>query len=234
MRIDHRPYRQVQGHRIAGLWLLLCLLPLRTTAQTEDFGTEYSLSWERNVTKGGKLSLSESVRLADNSRRYRRSATEIGFDQRLLQRRLKPYGGKLSAGMSYVFVNKDNFKGANYNRHRVKLRMSASQSLGVVQLHYRLMYQHTYRTDKHTHKDHLRNRLKVSYNDKTSPWSFYLSEECFTRLNNRNTIDEWRTQLGTEYRIGRRNSVELYLRHAREQGMANPETLYMAGLGYCF
>lgn len=211
---------------------MLLWSPLVTWAQSNDFGTEYSLSWQRKVTDGGNLSLSESLRMADNSRRYSRSATEIGYDQSLLRSQLKPLGVKWSAGASYVFLNKDNFKGDYIKRHRMKVHTTASYTLGSWQLQYRLMYQYSHRIEKKTHKDHIRNRLRLRYHNKGSRWSFNLSEECFVRLNQRNAIDEWRTQLSTEYRLGKHNSIELNFRRSQEWQVKKPETLYLIGVGY--
>ena len=223
-------------HSITTLVILFtaAVWPSLLFGQTSDFGTEYGISWSVKPLKGGELTLGESIRLTDNSSRYSRSASKVEYNQAFLRSRLKPIGMRVSAGASYELIHRASFKGSQYFRHRIKLQAAARKKMGDFQMQYRFVWQNTYRPDKHDHRNHLRNRLKLSYSQADSRWGFYLSEEMFYRLDSKNKIDEWRTQMGATYRIDKNKSIDLNLRRAEEWQVKNPETLYLVGLGLNF
>ena len=82
------------------------MLPAIAGAQQHDFATEIQASYGLKPYRGGSITLSEKVRLADLSSRYSQSKTALVVQQTVLKRRLDLYDMRLRIGGGYTFINR--------------------------------------------------------------------------------------------------------------------------------
>lgn len=212
-----------------------------STAQNVDFGSELAVSFSKEFGRGWEWNVDEEVRLNQNSMHYCKSETSAGLDYALWRDALDVYGLKMKIGANYAFINRYNNDNYYENQNRLNLNFNVAKEYGYWKLALRSRLQTTYRDENHGNyswnpKMYLREKLELSYEFPTRPWKFFVSEETFLRLNNPqgNYIDEWRTRIGTTYRVNRNSRISLYLKMANEWQVKNPQSFYAVGLEYEF
>lgn len=215
--------------------LLLC--PLPSIAQNNDFGTEYELSYSLKPWKGGELSLSEELRLKDNSRRYAKSETGIMLQHALLRHTLRNLDMKWRIGGGYSFINRQSQQYQISNQHRFTLQSSLTKDWRDWRFGFRTRMQTTLRNpNTGSYSDnpqtYLRIRLSARHSIPNSPWAIALSEEGFACIFRPKgaRIDECRTMLSATYDIDHRKALTIYAKLSQEFQVKKPETFYALGL----
>ncbi|MFM2290534.1 MAG: hypothetical protein RIS29_347 [Bacteroidota bacterium] len=79
-----------------------------------------------------------------------------------------------------------------------------------------------------------RNKLKIQYDIRSIPVTPSVSVESFYQLNNPsgNMFDEIRYTLSLQYRLSKKQSVEVFGLKAPELNVTNPATKYVVGVNY--
>ena len=146
------------------LFSLLVLLPLAASAQSDDFGLDFSLEAQKKLSKQWSLSLESELRTRDNTKTVDRWS--VGFD---LDYKLAKW---LKASAGYVFLYNHNErisyyevtddavidgdaevgdpkKSADYwgTRHRFNLSLTGNQKFGNFKFSLRERWQYTYRPE---------------------------------------------------------------------------------------
>lgn len=167
---------------------------------------------------------------------------------------------KIDAGYKYILghtldetTRKGNIIPSYWiNRHRAYLSVSGKLKLGRFGLSLRERYQFTHRIgkwvpkfasdgvtsksdewisskDKHT----LRSRLFCEYSIKKSRFTPFVSVEVYDNLSSGFEVEKCRYTVGSEYKINKRNRLELFYRFI--QGVeAGEENTNVIGVGYSF
>lgn len=221
--------------------IVLLLLSLAAHAQTSDFGTELEASATFKLTKGTELTLSEELRMKDNSHRYAKSETSAALQYALLRKPLKQYDMRWRIGGGYSFINRQNSEYRFSSQHRLMVQTSLSKDWSSWRLSARMRYQSTWRNPaagsfQVNPQQYLRLRLSARYSPAATPWQLTLSEEVFCRIADPrgSLIDESRTQLSATYDLNKHHSITLYGKIAQELQVANPGRFFALGISYDF
>ena len=237
---------------IIGLCVMACLMPSVAVAQSDDFGVWTSLSAKKKLAKGVNLSAEAEYRTRDGLKNSERWAGNIGVDVRLL-----PWL-KADAGYTYIYQNNptETTKKGNivpsywYSRHRVTASLTGSVKWNRLEFSLRERWQYTYRPEKTvpkfdddgvTPKDDevvkgkgknvLRSRLQVEYNiAKKCPFTPFASCELY---HSGDGLDKTRWTVGTEYKISKKHTVEVYYRYQNRADEDEADN-HVLGLGYTF
>ena len=82
-------------------------------------------------------------------------------------------------------------------------------------------------------KDFLRERLKFNYDIRNFPVDLFVSEEVWYRFNtDENELKKFWTDVGMEWKINKKNAVELFFRLSREINVNNPLHSNIVGLEF--
>lgn len=145
------------------------------------------------------------------------------------------------------------------SKHRVSVSATGQwKPVGGLTLSLRERYQYTYRpeltvgmddgsnkTVNSKSKHILRSRLQADYRPyKKCPWKPYVSYELYSLLSDVNHTkhrtagakfcDKWRLTAGTEFKINKHNSLDLFYRYADTSDIDETETHHTIGLVYSF
>ncbi|MDL2221220.1 DUF2490 domain-containing protein [Parabacteroides sp. OttesenSCG-928-N08] len=214
--------------------ILLLLLPFCLFAQTEKehlAGTSLSVELQKELNRHLRLSLEEEVRLVTNRVGFDRSATSLGLDYSLFNKRFK-------VGAYYTFLYLYNNDYRYEARHRYYLNLSFSQPVNRFNFTWRGRLQGTSRNEskgsyKINPKYVMRHRLQAEYDIMGSPWKPYLSCEVSSELNNPkgNELTKIRYQAGTSWRLNRTDYLEFFLRYDSESDYRD-DNVIMLGIGF--
>ncbi|MDR2039631.1 MAG: DUF2490 domain-containing protein [Bacteroidales bacterium] len=196
------------------LLLILLLFSVSVIAQQRemDGGACLAVEVKKGITRNLDLSVEEEVRLITNNTGFNRSMTTLGADYSLFNRRMK-------VGLYYCYMYVYNSDFYYESRHRVYLSLSYKQPLGNFILSWRGRLQRTYRNEnkgeyKVNPKYILKNKLELEYHILGSRWRPFLSCDLSNTINDPivNEIYRARFQGGTNYRLSRATSLDLFLR----------------------
>ncbi len=215
------------------LALFLLLWSGQLTAQTFETGALLGAEYEMKIMKGWHWGVGGQLRFDHNFTQYNRAKVSVSTDYTFWQKRVK-------IGVGYGFLNYHN-EGVFDNRHRIQAALTLSQKFGNAKLAYRAQFQSTFRDNRRgdyrfNPKTYMRNRLTFSYKIPETAVKLHVSEEFWWRLYHpgNNIIDDLRTELGVEYAINKRHTLDFYLRSQNEVQVSNPRHIIYIGVNYGF
>ncbi len=137
-------------------------------------------------------------------------------------------------------------------RHRIYGSLTGKLKLGRIELSLRERYQFTHRLGKWVpkfaadgttpksdewiapkDKHILRSRVAAEYNIRKSRFTPYASVELYNDLGSRFGVEKVRYTVGSEYKINKKNRVELFYRFVQGVSDGN-ENMNVIGVGYSF
>ncbi len=136
-----------------------------------------------------------------------------------------------NVGLAYTHIYNHNIKKDIYaNRHRYYGYVRFKKKYGNFSYSIREKFQSTYYNEsvesvKYNPQMALRSKAEISYNFKKLSLSPYLNGQIRNSINNPkgNEIDQVRWSFGTEYKINKKFSVDLYYQREFEVNAKNPE-----------
>ena len=235
--------------RIIAALLMLCMACPQLAAQSDDFGVWTSLAAKKKLSKAWTLSAEGEYRTRDGLSATERWAASLGATYRVAS------WLKADAGYTYIYSNHESevTKKGNiipaywYSRHRLTASLTGSLDLGRFALSLRERWQYTYRPEcsvpkydgddgsqkadevvKGKGKNVLRSRLQAEYNIAKCRFTPFASCELY---HSGDGLEKTRWTVGTEYKINKKNGVEVYYRYQNknDDDEANGHVL---GIGY--
>lgn len=212
---------------------ILLLIVITCSAQTRDAGLWLGIKLEKKIHNWAELSLSEEIRFNENFHELGTAFTEMAWSS--------GWHSGFNAGIAYRFIQKRLLDDSYELRHRYHLELSYRYKFNrSLSLTLRERFQNQYKdvnrmADEITKEYALRSKLSLKY----TPFkkiSFDGSLEVYYQLNNPagNEIDNLRYSVGTEYKLSKKQSLELYYLIDQELHVKDPWTSYILGLGYTF
>lgn len=218
---------------IVTLVLFVLAIQAPVLAQTYECGGLLGAEFDFKIVNKLHLSVESEGRFNQNFTNFDRFKLGAGLDYSFWKKRFK-----IAAGADYLVSNQQDYY---ENRGRVQGSLSYTAKIQQFELSYRVRVQSTFYDE--SHKDHkfnpktyLRNRLQVEYNFFEKPLKLYASTEFFLRLyqNDNYIIDEFRTQLGMNYKFNAHNSLGVFLRADTPIQVKNPDYAFYLGIVYGF
>ncbi len=141
---------------------------------------------------------------------------------------------------NYRIIEKRRLDDSYSIRHRYYFDLSYREKFKPIVVQYRIRFQSQYK-DVYSSSDgmmpeyYLRNKitLKLDLDKKFTP---YIYSELFTPLNKPDGIyiDNVRYCAGTEYKLNRMHSFDIFYMIQKEYNVPDPWTDYILGIGYNF
>ena len=224
-------------------------------AQSDDFGVWTSAEVKKKLFNGFNASLEGEFRTRDGINNVERWSVSAGVDYRLTT------WLKADAGYTLIYKNqpaeftkKGNLVVGYWSpRHRMNLSLTGSLKWNRLEFSLRERYQYTYRPsqsiakydgdDLSKQKDDevkrgkcenmLRSRMMVEWNIRKSPFTPYVSCELYHSMNDNWSLSKTRWTAGTEYKINKKHSLELYYRY-QDHSDDDESNGHVIGAGYTF
>lgn len=231
---------------------------LPATAQSES-GLIISAEAEKKIDSHWSVGLNADMRTRNDFKTMDRWTVGVNADYK--------FNEWLKATAGYVLLNNNFHEKINYkssgaynnwrpsywgNRHRVYASLTGTHKFkNNIRLSLRERWQYTYRPEKSTErwdfdneqwedkvvsgkgKNQLRSRLQVEYDKKKALLTPYASIEFFNSWS----IEDVRYTLGTDIRLNKQHSLQLYYRFKDSRRVNetdyNPDMHYL-GVGYKF
>ncbi len=225
------------------IFLLMCFVILIAKAQTtNDFGIWSSIALSKDLNK--KLTLSGELenRTQDNSSQISRWGAQLGAEYKVV----KP----LSIGFAYQFQYYHDMKYYDFQpRNRFIGYLQGKHKWNNFLFSLRERFQFTTKDESDRIKSSgkidtyninpewiWRNRLKVAYNIPNCRFTPSFSFESFYELNNPdgNQFSGLRYTLGVEYKINKRNFLELSGIYDKEINTDEPTNRCVLSIGYSY
>jgi hypothetical protein len=197
---------------------VLALLPFVPLKAQEggQWGNSVEVELAKKLYKGVNLSFAEEFRTRANFGTVDRFSHTLGLDYQLCS--YVKLGGAYSL-ISYNHPIKDW-----EIRYRYYFYATGIYSFGGFTFSLRERYQSTYREDvaatakRANPKLYLRSRFLLGYDIPNTSLKPYASVELFNSLNNPqgDAMDQVRLVGGVEYKINKRNALDLYYRYANK------------------
>ena len=241
----------MDGKRIIMMCVTLCLALTGANAQGEDFGVWTSISAKKKLSKMWTVSAEGEYRTRDGLNATDRWAANIGVEARLAS------WLKADAGYTYIYSTNptETTKKGNivpmywYSRHRVTASLTGSMNWGRFKFSLRERWQYTYRPElsvpkydgddgsqksdevvKGKGKNVLRSRLKGEYNIAKCRFTPFASCELY---HDGSGLDKTRWTAGTEYKINKKNTLEVYYRFQNKADEDETDN-HVLGIGYTY
>lgn len=202
-------------NRIVLLLAAVFLLTTSLSAQTsdDDWSAQLSVELSKKLSKQLSLSFEEELRMHHNLSEVERSSTALGLAY-------KPFKF-LKASLGYNLMYNHYEKRGEWLwewRHRYHVSLAGDVSWNRFHFSLRERFQSTYRQSKNYQKpkNYLRSRLVAEYDIRKSPFEPYASVEMFYHIHqnpDKQGIDRWRYQLGCQYKLNKKNTLELFYRY---------------------
>ena len=215
-------------------FLIFSLSHLSASAQSDDFGLDFSLEAQKKLSKQWSISLEGEYRSRNNAKTNDRWSIGLGVDYTVLE-------GDAEVG--------DPKKCAQYwgTRHRFNVSLTASQKWGDFKFSLRERWQYTYRPEytvderwsyldqaydgkQHIYsgkgKNVLRSRLQVEYSKKKLPVTPYANVEFFNAWS----LQKTRFTAGLDWDISKQWSISLEGEY-RSRNNAKTNDRWSIGLG---
>lgn len=149
---------------LAALILQSSFFILQSSAQSDDFGLDFSLEAEKKLCKGVDFSLEGEARTQDNTRKMERWTVGGTLGVRLFQNASKTFSLKASAGWKYMW---------KYNLTETKDKYDTAMDGDGNPVEYYEGYNETLASWRHRH----RTSVSLAANYKPNKrWSFQLKE----------------------------------------------------------
>jgi hypothetical protein len=211
-------------------------LPLFSNAQDgtyhtiRDFETWSSINLRYKPTNNIKLSLSQQLRLKDNSSTMDLYFTQLGLDYKL--------ANFLSIGFASRLITENYDQGkikGNESHLRWQADLEFNHSVSRFAFKYRIRYQNKDELQKTTDEIKKTIRLKVAstYNIKNWKLDPTLSAELFNGITNNDGIYKARYTLSSDYKL-KKGSLGAFLRTEKELFGDYPKRTNILGIKYNF
>lgn len=222
--------------------IMICFgfFTIQAMAQNEQYGTWLSIGGEKKINKW-ELSAETELRTIYYLRLVDRWSIGVSADYDLLKQLKLSLGYQLMNSLDY---DKDYVK-SYFIRNRVNASATGKLKWGDFSFSLRERLQFTVKEDRlqtdGTYDDYKinpawvwRNRLLVEYNIPKCKITPSLSAETFYDLNNPdgNAVENVRYMLSFDYKLNKKNHVELYGVVNSELNSDDSEGKYILGLSY--
>ena len=221
-----------------GKWkILIVLLALATSvfAQSEratDMGIILSAKCDAPLTGDLAIGVEEELRFDHNGRQLDRWLNELTLEYPFLHKRMH-------VGLTGGAIRRYNDKGFYENRARVGVDVDYAETYRRFKFSYRSRVMATFRDERVgdyrvNPKLYWRNRVQVSYQVPNSRFKYALSTELHWLLNDpkASVVDNIRTVFSVDYRLSRRQHLELSARMDNDIQVKNPVDRYYLGITY--
>jgi hypothetical protein len=209
---------------------LLFIYPTLLFCQEKDFGIWYNLNSEIGLTKKLNLEMSVTVRTVNRASDIDEGFGEIGLSWDLLK--------FLSLAGSYRLTDKLEGDSKYHVRHKWLADLKGNGDIGNFSFSGRLRFQrqdkmYIEKPDDEIPDYYGRIKFKTKYNIKSFPLDPYMSVETFIRMfaASEKRFDKLRISLGTEYKINKKNSVDLAYLFQRDY-LPNLSDINIISVGY--
>lgn len=234
--------------------MLLMLIPIGTQAQSDEFGTWTSVSFDKKLSKQLSIGTELELRTGNNLKNVDRWSAGISVDYRLAK------WLKASAGYTYLYdyhpeaytfqddgdLNKRTMTYFG-SRHRLSASLTASKDFGKLNISLRERWQYTYRPEQadkrmdYQHADlgysypvkgkasHVwRNRLQLKYkaNNLLRP---YLYGETYVDGSG---FDKLRLSIGTELKLSKKSALNVGYLFQKPFGDDDELNKHIINVGY--
>ncbi|MBI5540390.1 MAG: DUF2490 domain-containing protein [Bacteroidia bacterium] len=202
-------------------------------AQENDAGMWNTFSIEKELTKKLSLCVDEELRLKENYTQLNLLYTNLGITYKVIK--------GFKAGFTYRFIEKYLDQGWFSYRNRLMLDLSYKYKIKSFSISYRSRLQSEVRNYFTSEKGKVaewfwRNKFEAKYT--INNYIPYVGTELRYQIKDQRnpTSDlEWhriRLFAGLDYKINSNNTIGVYYLIQKEDGIINPQTLYILGLQY--
>lgn len=208
--------------------LFSILFSLASFSQRNDFGLWTEITLEKKISPRWEISLTESIRLNENSTRLNQHYTHLSGTYKISK--------ALSVSLAYRNSQRFDFDQTIDYRHRLQLEAAYKRKLGhlgiEVQERFQIRYDNIQReADWEIPQIYYRTRFTLDY-DLDSRFSPFASAELF--LNQSLFLDNIRLRAGLDYEFNKKNSIRVYYMIDQDLQVNDPLRLYVLGLNYKF
>ena len=220
---------------------LLFARVLPSFAQSErinSFGGIAGMDFSADITKNIELKVEEELRFGDyGGFHLERWLNEVSLETPMSAPGL---GNRLHSGCFLGYVRHYDDEGFFDNRLRMGVDVSYRESFRRWKLAYRSRLMFTYRDERTgdysiNPKWYWRHKLQASFQRPNSRWKYTLSTEFFLRLRKSPSevfVDHIRATASLDYRLSRRQSLELTARMDNEIQVKEPMDRFYLGITY--
>lgn len=201
------PAKKYLPFPVSWIFCLALCSPFVGWSQTE-VGLWTGLNVEKNLNRTFAFRLNTEVRFSDNITVARTYLVEPGLTVKFNNH------WKVTGYYRYIQRLKWDSENRDYNYtpySRFYVNLSYDRSLWKLKLDYRMRYQHQFKDDPGgelvSDKSYLRNKLELSYKN-DSHFTPFVSADLFYRMGSH--FDEIRYKAGTEFKINKYHSIDLY------------------------
>lgn len=212
----------------------ILLFPFFLLSAQDDLGSSISVEITKKIIPGLNLSLEEDFRLRDNLETVDRFSTTLDLSYKIWD--------YLKVGGAYNLINYNHPTKDWEVRHRYYFYATGSYRINRFTLSLRERFQSTYRvgveeTSKRANpKLYLRSRFQVEYDIRNCKFEPYASVEIYNTLNDPqgNKMNKLRYTVGSEYKINKKNTLQLYYRYINFKDDDDSNGKHTIGLGYSY
>ncbi len=137
----------------------------------------------------------------------------------------------IRAGLEHRYNFRDKYTN---NSHRIDAQLNIAVDVGHLSFGYRMVMQHEFLL-VFDYRDILRNRLSVGYRTKKFPLDPYISMETFHVFHyTGDQLIGLRYELGAEVELAKDHSIDVSVRHDREQNMPGLKYRWIFSVAYEF
>lgn len=231
-------FHRTATFRVALVAALLCAA-LATTAQEafEDFGVWIAGEYETELFPDLDLAVEQEFRLEDNARTLGRMHTNIGLGYKLY--------GPLRLGANYRFISNRRGNGFFAYRHRATADLILRERYRRWRFTYRGRIQWDFKGYGYGDEMDMgparkfRNKFQLQFqvDRRTAVYGDFNVRAVI--FDPGEPSDEWyinrfRYRAGLKYMTSEYGSVNLFFQHDRDVNIAEPEHLYIVGVGFGF
>lgn len=220
---------------------LLLIIPVLllgrvASAQTEDFGSWMTVSFNKGIVGNLQFNFDQELRLRNNLTDLNLIYTNLGLTYKVNK--------AFRVATVYRFIDKHKDDGTWGIRHRGYVDLIFRFKPAKFTIGYRARFQSEWRGAGYTGEFgrvpevYIRNLFKIGYkiNDQFSP---YVGSELRWQVQNpripyHDGFDRTRFMAGTDYNFNDNNTLGLYFLLQKEWNVVDPETLYILGIEYSF
>jgi hypothetical protein len=188
-------------------------------AQVKDFQTWNSIALEKKVTKKLDISISQELRLRDNSSELNSTFTDAGFTYEALK--------NFNIGLYYrLIIMSDGIA------HRAYIDVSFKHQISKWTAQARIRLQHQEEKNELA-ENYIRPKVSLTYKI-NKKWQPYVSGELFyhARYFKSSLFDEYRLTAGCNYNFNKRNSIKFFYLFDQEFNVNAAEQSHVTGIAY--
>ncbi len=200
-------------------------------AQEEDMELWTGIQIEENITKKLKTSFEQEFRFNENISNTKKIYSELGLSYKINK--------NIRIAASYRFEKNQKIEDYYVNRHCFYAGITLKNKIKRFALAFRTQYKTKYVSSYSEEygsvpKNYLRNKLSLKYNIKKNPVTPFFYCESFYQLDNPegNEFDKIRYALGVDYKINKKNNLNIFYMLQKQFNVNSPVQSYIIGIGY--